>query len=238
MYKVDLHSHTIASGHALNTVFELVDEAGRKGIEILGITEHGPAVRGAPPPSYFCMFQRYPHMINGVRVLYGIEANVIDEQGKLDLSDNLLEKQDIVLAGLHPTTEFSGKSKEANTKALIAAAKKPYVKIITHPYSTHFDVDIEELAEAACDNDTLLEINCSYFLKSLDNREDTFDKMKRMIAAVKKRGKKLVVNSDAHCVSELGREDELKDAFQELGLEEKDIINNDIEEVKRFLGID
>lgn len=36
----DMHTHTIASGHAYATLTEMCKEAVNKGLEIYGITEH------------------------------------------------------------------------------------------------------------------------------------------------------------------------------------------------------
>ena len=39
---LDVHTHTIASGHAYSSLQEMTLAAKEKGLEILGITEHGP----------------------------------------------------------------------------------------------------------------------------------------------------------------------------------------------------
>ena len=39
-FKFDLHTHTIASGHAYSTVQEMAKAAADRGLELLGITEH------------------------------------------------------------------------------------------------------------------------------------------------------------------------------------------------------
>lgn len=43
---LDVHTHTIASGHAYSTLQEMAKAAKDKGLEILGITEHGPNIPG------------------------------------------------------------------------------------------------------------------------------------------------------------------------------------------------
>ena len=40
-FRLDTHTHTIASGHAYNTMTEMIKEAAAKGLELIGITEHG-----------------------------------------------------------------------------------------------------------------------------------------------------------------------------------------------------
>ncbi len=39
-YLLDMHTHTVASGHAYNTINEMAHAAARTGLELLGITEH------------------------------------------------------------------------------------------------------------------------------------------------------------------------------------------------------
>ena len=49
-YVMDLHTHTIASGHAYGTVREMAQAAAERGVEILGITEHAPGIPGTAYP--------------------------------------------------------------------------------------------------------------------------------------------------------------------------------------------
>ena len=47
-FTLDLHTHTVASGHAYSTVQEMAKAAADKGLKLLGITEHAqgiPAMR-------------------------------------------------------------------------------------------------------------------------------------------------------------------------------------------------
>ena len=41
---MDLHTHTVASGHAYNTIYEMARSASERGLSLLGITDHGPAI--------------------------------------------------------------------------------------------------------------------------------------------------------------------------------------------------
>ena len=53
-YLSDLHTHTIVSGHAYTTLLENIDYCSKNGIKILGTSEHGPAMPGAPSSPYPC----------------------------------------------------------------------------------------------------------------------------------------------------------------------------------------
>ena len=39
---LDVHTHTIASGHAYSTVREMITMAKARGLALVGLSEHGP----------------------------------------------------------------------------------------------------------------------------------------------------------------------------------------------------
>ena len=54
----DLHTHTIASGHATtDTIALLAKAAFLRGMKCLGISDHGPASMGSAGLSYFWIFR-------------------------------------------------------------------------------------------------------------------------------------------------------------------------------------
>ena len=40
--ELDVHTHTVASGHAFSSLQEMAQAAAGKGLKLLGITEHSP----------------------------------------------------------------------------------------------------------------------------------------------------------------------------------------------------
>lgn len=81
----DLHTHTTGSGHAFSTLDELARAAADADVKVLGVTDHGPSMTGAPTHGYFEMSHRIPRFLHGVRVLFGCEANILDHTGRIDL---------------------------------------------------------------------------------------------------------------------------------------------------------
>jgi putative hydrolase len=79
----DLHTHTVASGHAYSTVDEMARGAFNKGIKLIGITDHGPKLPGGPNVYHFGNFSIVPDELYGVRIVKGVEANIL-KNGKLD----------------------------------------------------------------------------------------------------------------------------------------------------------
>ena len=65
--ELDVHTHTIASGHAFSTLQEMAQAAADKGLKVLGITEHSPGVPGTCHPIYF----RNLHVVR--RLMWGVE---------------------------------------------------------------------------------------------------------------------------------------------------------------------
>lgn len=66
---VDTHTHTVASGHAYSTIIENCIEASKKGIELIAMTDHGPAMPGGPHIFHFGNLKVIPRYIHGVEVL-------------------------------------------------------------------------------------------------------------------------------------------------------------------------
>ena len=108
------------------------------------------------------------------------------------------------------------------------------VKILTHPTHQQYDCDYEEIINSALDNNVLVELNISYVKRAI---EKDFEKFKRLIEIVKSKNKKLIINSDAHFIHEIGDDSILENYRDKLGLTEDIIINNYPEELKKFLEI-
>ena len=238
MIKIDLHIHTIVSGHAFNTIDESAKIAAEKKMEYIGFAEHGPAMPGAPVKLYFRASHLAPRELYGVQIRYGIEANIINSKGDLDLDEKTLKKLDYVIAGLHIDGGFEPQGKKKETEATIAALNNPLVKMISHPYWSLYDVDIEAVAEEACRLNKMLELNSSYFYKPIKNFDVVVERIKKMVSVYKKHGKKLLINSDAHSALRIGNDKEIRKYFNELGLTEADIMNNDVEAVKKFFNFE
>ena len=119
----DLHTHTIASGHAFSTIKENVTEAAKKGMKAMGTSDHFCAMPETAGRIFFTNYRVLQNEIEGVRLLKGVEANIMDFRGKLDAEDQVLEKMDYVIASLHVPCIKSGTAEE-NTNALIGAMEK------------------------------------------------------------------------------------------------------------------
>ena len=160
-FQFDIHTHTIASGHASTaTITDMAKAAASRNLKMLGISDHGPATCGGGKPSYFRSLSYAQKERLGVEMLYGAEANILNNDGKLDLENSILAKLDYVIASIHKPVKKPG-TMEENTAAYIAAMKNPYVRIIGHCDDVKYPVDYLEIVKAAMKYDVLLEINNS-----------------------------------------------------------------------------
>ena len=157
MYLSDMHTHSIASGHGTEcTITNMARAAAEKGLRLLGITDHGPGTLAAGTSSYFRSLTYSPKKHFGVELLYGIELNILDRSGTVDLDQELLCKLDYAIASMHAWNYRCGTRAE-NTEAFINVMEKtPCVKILGHSDNTHYPVNYDALARAARETGTIL----------------------------------------------------------------------------------
>ena len=117
-FTIDTHTHTLVSGHAYNTIDEMAAFAAEKGVTHLTITDHAPKMPGSTGLFYFSNMGIIPRMKNDVKIYMGCEVNIMDYEGKIDLSEYGLKGCDVVIASLHIPCIKPG-SIEENTNALI-----------------------------------------------------------------------------------------------------------------------
>lgn len=231
--KIDMHNHTIASGHAFSTVMEIAEEASKKGLKYVGITDHGPAMPDAPHFYYFGNLRVLPESIYGVQILKGIESNILNTDGEIDLPELLLEKLDIVLAGFHEGP-IEPMDMEGNTQTLMRVMENKYVDIISHPGNPRFPIDIERVVLKAKETNTLLEINNSSFLTSRVGSKDNCYEIAKMC---KKYNVPVIVNSDSHIAFDVGRFDEAIKMLKEIEMPEELVVNSSEERFLNFLRL-
>ena len=76
---LDVHTHTVASGHAFSTLQEMAVAASEKGLKLLGITEHAPGIPGTCSPIYFRNLHVVPRRIYGVELLLGYKPGTVEQ---------------------------------------------------------------------------------------------------------------------------------------------------------------
>lgn len=231
-YVADLHVHTTASGHAYSTVLENAQAAKDKELQLIAITDHGPAMPGGPHPYHFSNLRSLPPVIAGVRVLRGVEANIIDADGNLDLRERYLKGLDIVLAGFHRDCLAPG-SVEENTRIMLKAMASGLVDIIVHPGNPAFPLDFTQVARGAARHKVLLEINNS----SLGGivRRGSRDNCLALARAVAVAGGAVSLGSDAHFCGKVGELEGAGALAEKAGLTPAQIVNTSLAAIDGFL---
>ncbi len=193
----DYHTHTTYSSgykkkgtHAIGSIEDNAKEALKKGLSTLVISEHGPGhyLYGVRKSNLSIMREEIKRLNEiyqpkGLRIILGVEANLVGLDGRLDVDEKFIKDLDILLMGYHygatplsfkdlyglyiqnPLSKIGlmneDKAVEANTKAYLKALDNYKVDIITHPGSKA-KVDIVELAKKAGRLGTALEISSKH----------------------------------------------------------------------------
>lgn len=232
-YILDVHSHSLASGHSYSTIREMAYAASKKGLEVLGITEHAPKMPGSCHEFYFLNLRVVPREMCGVKLLLGSEVNIIDYDGKVDLREGLLKAMDVVIASFHPPCLRIG-TREENTRAYLKVMENPYVDIIGHPDDSRIPVDLDAIVTAAKKHHKLLELNNSS-LRENGAREGAYENQLRLLELCKKHQVMVVLGSDAHIDTEVGCHERTDRVLAEANFPEELIINSSFEKLCSYL---
>lgn len=232
--RMDLHTHTIVSGHAYNTRNEMLKAAKEKGMDVLGITEHAPAMPGSCHNMYFLNFKVLPRKYEDMSVLYGAELNILDYEGHVDLPESLLKELDLTLASIHTPCYVSGSIVE-NTNAYIGAMRNPYVNIIAHPDDKRFPIDYEALVKSAKKYHVILEVN-NASLSPKSFRGDPRENYKEMLGLCMDYQVPVVMDSDTHVDVMVGNHGYAKEMLDMVGFPEGLVVNYHRELLKEYIN--
>jgi putative hydrolase len=230
--EIDIHTHTIVSGHAYSTMFEMIKAASEKGLKILGITEHAKGIPGTCDDIYFRNMDLVPRQQLGVQLMLGSEINILDYDGTLSLDKRVIDCLDVRIAGIHRFCYTAG-SVEENTSAVVGAIRNPEVDIISHPDDGDCPLDYETVVKNAKEYHTLLEINNS----SLEStRKNVRQNCAEILRLCKKNAIPVLVSSDAHYMTEIAVYTTAEKLIAECDFPEELIINNSAEKFREFIS--
>lgn len=241
---LDIHTHTLASGHAYNTIMEMARAASDKGLSILGITEHAPTLPGTCNELYFANLHVFPRELYGIRLMLGCELNILNEDGEVDLPEGILKKMDICIASIHPPCFFpkgviqgeeAANVIEANTNAVINAMKNPYVRIIGHPDDGRFPMDYERVVMAAKMYHVLLELNNSSVAPG-GFRQNAEENIFTMLGICKEQSVPVIMSSDAHCFSETGNHCYVEAMIKKINFPQELVVNYSINSFEDYIN--
>lgn len=235
----DYHTHTVFS-HGKGKIIDNALVAKEKGLIEIGISDHGFA-----HPAFGLTKKKVPVMRSlcdeatketGVKVLLGIESNIIGTDGTVDLKPKMYDNFDIFLAGIHkfvmfklntvfplfvPDFFFTTFKKlsvpksviRTNTKTFINVIKNNPIDIITHLNFCCF-ADAVEVAKAAADYGTYLELNSKK--THLSDEE---------LNGILNTGVNFVIDSDAHTPDRVGEISLVEKLLERVPIPEDRIMN-------------
>ena len=200
----DLHMHsTFSDGQ--DPMATMAEKCHSLGYEYIAITDHSENAAASRTlrasqisrqrAEVERLRERYPEMT----IFHGVEVDIL-ENGRLDFSDRILERFDIVLASLH---NGAGLSPAELTRLCLDAIHHPLVNVLTHPsnrvvgHRSGYELDYDTVYAAAAESGTALEIDGAPSHLDLDGARA------RAAAAA---GATLVIDSDCHRASALERQ--------------------------------
>lgn len=238
----DYHIHSTYSKnkHGKSTIEEIVEWSVKLGLKEIAITDHGPrhflyGMKVDKIEEAKHEIERLRKKYPQIKIMFGVESNIISFAGDTDIDENILKSCDFVLCGYHLGAmyktfkdfwgfivlnyigRYNKKIKQhmtvKNTDAVVNALYKYDIKILTHP-GDKMPVDIAKIAEAAQNTNTLLEIS---------NHHDHLNSEDIKIA--QKYDVSFVISSDAHSKENIGKFDKALNEALKAGLDLKRIIN-------------
>lgn len=232
--RLDVHTHTIVSGHAFSTLQEMVHQAAHLGLDILGITEHAPGIPGTCDPIYFRNIHVVPRQLEGVRLMLGAELNILDTEGHLDLDENYYKLLDLRIAGIHILC-WKGGTREENTHGMIQAIRNPWTQIISHPGDGTAELDFAPIVQAAGETRTLLEINNSSLIPSRGKLQARANNIE-ILRLCRQQGIPVILGSDAHISYSIADYRYLWELIEETHFPDELILNDKPDEFLQYIS--
>ncbi|HXX35672.1 MAG TPA: PHP domain-containing protein, partial [Thermodesulfobacteriota bacterium] len=174
--KGDLHVHSKWSD-GTSSIEEIARAAQRRGYQYVAICDHSKSLRIAHGlddsrrTEQIGEIDRVNEKLKEFRILKGAEVDILTD-GKLDLTEKLLEKLDIVVGAVHSGFK---QDREKMTKRIVRALSNPFLSTLAHPSGRllgardPYEVDMDELMEAAKRYNKAIEINATFERLDLDD---------------------------------------------------------------------
>lgn len=235
---LDIHTHCISSGHgSRDTITDMARTAGIRSLKILGISDHGPATKDAGSSSYFRNLLLADRCRFGITLLYGVELNILNEKGDVDLEDSIISSLDYAFVSMHRPVFKADQAlnKKVCTNAYINAMKHPGVRFLGHPDDGYFPVDYEQLLSACLKYQVYPEIN-NASLKPDAYRTEGFKNSLEILSLCKKLELPVLLSSDSHGKEHVGDMKYIFPLLKQCHFPSELIINENIEFFMKILG--
>ncbi|ANW27160.1 phosphatase [Vibrio coralliilyticus] len=231
---VDTHTHTYASGHAYSTLIENAKLAKEHGLEMFCTTDHAESMPGAPHYWFFSNQRVLPRFIEGVAVIRGVESNILNTKGEVDIHPSTDKNLDWAIASFHEPV-FRPSSKEEHTEALINTIRGGRVDALGHLGNPNFDFDFESVLTCAREHNVAIEIN-NTTLKG-NSRVGSVERCHEIAQIGKKLGVYFTTGSDAHFCQDVGNLSLVSDLMDDVGIDSARVITYSARQFLDFLEL-
>ncbi|WP_373944687.1 phosphatase [Vibrio chagasii] len=232
--KVDTHTHTYASGHAYSTLIENAKSAKQNGLAMFCTTDHSESMPGAPHYWFFSNQRVLPRFIEGVAIIRGVESNIMNTQGEIDIHPSVDKNLDWVIASFHEPV-FRPSDSVAHTEALLNVIKGGRVDALGHLGNPNFDFDFEAVIQCAVEHNVAIEIN-NTTLKG-NSRVGSVDRCYEIARIAKAKGAFITSGSDAHFCNDVGGLDLVSALLDEVGIDSTKVITHSPQQFLSFLAL-
>ncbi|MCG9690500.1 phosphatase [Vibrio sp. Isolate22] len=232
--KVDTHTHTYASGHAYSTLIENAKSAKQNGLAMFCTTDHSESMPGAPHYWFFSNQRVLPRFIEGVAIIRGVESNIMNTQGEIDIHPSVDKNLDWVIASFHEPV-FRPSDSAAHTEALLNVIKGGRVDALGHLGNPNFDFDFEAVIQCAVEHNVAIEIN-NTTLKG-NSRVGSVDRCYEIARIAKAKGAFITSGSDAHFCNDVGGLDLVSSLLDKVGIDSTKVITHSPQQFLSFLAL-
>lgn len=231
---VDTHTHTYASGHAYSTIVENAKSAKSRGLSILCTTDHAGSMPGAPHYWFFVNQRAIPRFLEGVGIIRGCEANLLNTNGDIDLPQDALNRLDWVISSFHEPV-FNPTTTQDHTQALLNVIKNGQVDALGHLGNPKFDFDFETVIKAAVDHHVAIEVNNSTLLGH--SRQGSIERCYDIIDLAKQFGAYITTGTDAHFCSSIGEFEQTRQLLEKVNVAPEQVITHSEKQFLDFLSL-
>lgn len=232
--EVDTHTHTYASGHAYSTLLENVYQAKVSGLKMFCTTDHSESMPGAPHYWFFGNQKTLPRFISDIAVIRGVESNIMNDRGKIDMPLHVQADLDWIIASLHEPV-FKPANKKKHTKALINTIKSGQVDAIGHLGNPNFDFDFHAVIACAKDYNVAIEINNTSLRGG--SRIGSIDRCYEIACVARDLGAFITTGTDAHFCEQIGRLTLVSDLLDKIEMPTQQVITHSTGQFLQFLRL-
>lgn len=229
----ELHCHTNVSGHAFNTLTEMAQCVARKGMYAMALTNHA-TIRDTLTQIHFHTFQYLPRQIEGIYLLSGVEVNIKDFDGSVDLDQKDLAGLDFRIASKHDPNDMIYPTRwgsvEENSRMYLNVMQNPEIDCLGHCGNAGVPFDHQAVIPVAAEKGIVVEVNTSYLKRSAASVEAYTD----IVRLCKKHDVRVAVTTDSHSIYTVGDFSLGIKMLEEADYPEELVINSSSERLRAY----